>query len=53
MFIELHALNGTVIYHNVDNVLSIGLDDKRRTCLFYSGGAFVVQETVATVMGMI
>lgn len=53
MFIELHAPTGAIVYHNIDNVLTIGLNDQKRTCLCYSGAEFVVQETVATVMGMI
>ena len=53
MFIELHAPNGEKIYHNADRIIAFGLDDRRRTNIFYDNTTFVVEETVATVMGLI
>lgn len=53
MFIELHAPNGTVIYHNANQIVAVGLDDKNRTTIFYNDAEFVVEETVSTVMGLI
>ena len=53
MFIELHAPNGEKIYHNIDHIIAVGLDDRRRTVLFYGNTEFVVQETVDSVMALI
>lgn len=53
MFIELHAPNGTPIYHNVEQIVAVGLDDRNRTNIFYNDTTFVVEETVASVMGLI
>lgn len=53
MFIELHAPNGCAIYHNADRINVVGLDQQNRTVIFYDNGEFVVEETVATVMGLI
>ena len=53
MFIELHTPNGEKIYHNIDYIIAVGLDDRKRTVLFYSNTEFVVQETVDSVMALI
>lgn len=54
MFIKLHAPNGTVIYHNVNQIVAVSLDDKNRTIICYNDDAeFVVKETVSKVMGLI
>ena len=53
MFVELHATNGKKIYHNADRIIAVGTNDKNRTTIFYDNTTFVVEETVATVMGLI
>ena len=42
-----------MIYHNVNQIVAIGLDDRNRTTIFYNDVEFVVEETVATVIGLI
>lgn len=53
MFVKLHAPNGTVVYHNVNQIFAVGLDDMNRTTICYNDAEFVVKETVSTVMGLI
>lgn len=52
MFIELHAPNGTKVYHNVDQVIAIGLCDNQ-TNIFYNDTTFVVKETMPEVVKMV
>lgn len=53
MFIKLHAPDGTEIFHNANQIIAVGLDDKNETTIFYNNAEFVVTETVSTVMALI
>lgn len=52
MFIELHAPDGTKVYHNADQIVVIGLCDNQ-TNIFYNDTTFVVKETMSEVMKMV
>lgn len=53
MFVKLHAPNGTVVYHNVNQICVVGLDDENRTTICYNDAEFVVKEKMSTVIGLI
>ena len=52
MFVELHAPDGTKVYHNADQIITIGLCDNQ-TNIFYNDTTFVVKETMPEVIKMV